>query len=144
MAYYSFNVYKAHKRQFTPSSKQPRKVCFGTMAARALTHCTPALLTAPPPGLCRSCQTCCSRRSSIPRQPPLSFLSPCTPLPTQHLHTKALPVYCLPHVKQTGNTFRSCHSFPDPVLFLFVATVTIQHILYFTSINLHSISPSRM
>ena len=41
-----------------------------------------------------ACQTCCSLRSSIPRNPQIPFRSLCTSLPTRHLHTEALSVYC--------------------------------------------------
>lgn len=46
--------------------------------------------------LCGACQTCCSLRSSFPRNPQIPFRSSCTSLPTRHLHTEALSVYCRP------------------------------------------------
>lgn len=75
-----------------------------------------------PQGLCSACQTCCSPRSSIPRCPHMSLLSPFMSLLTCHL--KQRPSLPTPHETETAS--QSCQSTPDPALFLFfVATVTI-------------------
>ena len=77
------------KGHLTPSSKPAQEVCAGTTAALALTACNPA-----PPAALPLTQY--SLRSSIPRNPQIPFRSSWTSLPTRHLHTEALCVYCQP------------------------------------------------
>ena len=80
-----------------------------------------------------TCQTRCSLRSSTPRDPQIPFPSACASLPTQHLHTEALSVYCL-LCKMDRNHL--------PILSLYPWTCSVllcsdrHHLAYYTSLLL--------
>lgn len=114
------------KGHLTPSSKPAQEVCAGTTAALALTACNPA-----PPAALPLTQY--SLRSSIPRNPQIPFRSSWTSLPTRHLHTEALCVYCQP-CKTDRNHL--------PILSLYPCTCSIflcsnrHHLAYYISLLL--------
>lgn len=98
---------------------------------RALAPCDPL---SPLLSLSRStCQTRCSPRSSTPRDPQIPFPSACASLPTQHLHTGALSVYCL--LCETDRNHL-------PILSLYAWTRSVllwsnrHHLAYYTSLLL--------
>lgn len=114
------------KGHLTPSSKPPQEVCAGTTAALALTPCNPALPAALP---LMQCLPDLLLPEIFPQEssntlPLFMYLSADTAPPHRG------PLSTVDHVKQTGITFQSCHSIPEPILFFSVATVTIQHLIF--------------
>ena len=87
-----------------------------------------------------TCQTRCSLRSSTPRDPQIPFPSACVSLPTQHLHTEALSVYCL-LCKMDRNHLPILSLYPWTCSVLLCSDRQPSSIRYFTSIILYSISP---